>query len=934
MKQKIVKKGVQAVTLLIFSLAFLSFFCSSNAIVAKAESVELPECGCVANDTDGEVTYSTEAIDTTNLPSSVDLSADIYFPPIGNQLPYGSCTSWATVYYQYTYEVAKANGWNAKTNAQYRFSPEYVYALINSGLNAEGEEKGSGWDQNYAVLTEIGAVRFNEFTNTNKPFGWYSGSNQEQFVQALRQALQMRVSNVYTRSFVNSSNEVDLDQLKAILNQGHCITFSVYTPADSFQFETTNNNQWAAVYAKYPQVEEGKSPTAHAMTIVGYDDSITYTLPSGQQMVGAFKVADSLGANYQNRNQGFIWIMYDAFYDQTQCPGVELEDKIHIYTGNSWRYIEVSEYDLDLTVEVTVEQLKRNDITIKLYSADTPDGAKNYKETFVDQIGHERAFNGSTTATVPQEYTFVFDYEMYDFYTDGSKYYGVEITDNNNNGANTVIKKIVWRDENGDEIHQLTPNDELNASSKTYYTAGQYAEEVVLSDKRIQKGDSTTLIATVLPSDTTNKELNWESSNSSIATVDSNGVVTAHAVGEVTITATAVDKALVSGFCIISVVEGYGSGFDDAVAVQLNTKYNGELVETGDESWFKFTPTQSARYLLYTSGGSDTNCVVYNSSKNSIFSNNDISTTNSNCALSVNLIAGSTYYIKIGGTNINCSTYIFRIVNASVSSAYIDNVNPDARQVKIVANTAAFYNNLNIFFDNQSFSLNKGTGNTIQTTVNGVRFKITVSYDPQGNYAEWTILADISGVASLIGTEIDVELAFLNNSVGSGRYDGAPAIFAYKSSLIAGVNVSSSSSLQQLISTLQETGYTLSVYHNNDSTPISLSSPKRAVTGMKIVQRNSDGNITEVFHVIVLGDVQGDGFIDSSDASIVLSYDVGTGTLTGAYLLAADVDQSGSADSSDSSIILQYDLGIANIAQVLEITEVPSVLYYGTPVAF
>ena len=57
----------------------------------------------------------------------------------------------------------------------------------------------------------------------------------------------------------------------------------------------------------------------------------------------------------------------------------------------------------------------------------------------------------------------------------------------------------------------------------------------------LRAGDTETLIATVLPADATNKNVTWTSSNTSVATVSSSGVVTAKAAGTVTITATAGD---------------------------------------------------------------------------------------------------------------------------------------------------------------------------------------------------------------------------------------------------------------------------------------------------------------------------------------------------------------------------------------------------------
>lgn len=55
-------------------------------------------------------------------------------------------------------------------------------------------------------------------------------------------------------------------------------------------------------------------------------------------------------------------------------------------------------------------------------------------------------------------------------------------------------------------------------------------------------GKNQTLVATVTPENATDKSVTWSSSNTSVATVDQNGKVTALAEGEATITATTKDK--------------------------------------------------------------------------------------------------------------------------------------------------------------------------------------------------------------------------------------------------------------------------------------------------------------------------------------------------------------------------------------------------------
>ena len=86
----------------------------------------------------------------------------------------------------------------------------------------------------------------------------------------------------------------------------------------------------------------------------------------------------------------------------------------------------------------------------------------------------------------------------------------------------------------------------------------------VVLDKTIlslAKGSSEILKATVLPSDATDKSVQWSSDNPSVATVDQNGTVTAVNSGDATITASAGD---VSAVCSVSV-------FVPATSITLNS---------------------------------------------------------------------------------------------------------------------------------------------------------------------------------------------------------------------------------------------------------------------------------------------------------------------------------------------------------------------------
>lgn len=69
-------------------------------------------------------------------------------------------------------------------------------------------------------------------------------------------------------------------------------------------------------------------------------------------------------------------------------------------------------------------------------------------------------------------------------------------------------------------------------------------------------GTSTTLTATVLPANAANKTVAWSSDKSEIASVDKNGTVTAHKVGEAVITVKSEDGGKTAS-CKVRVLTRY-----------------------------------------------------------------------------------------------------------------------------------------------------------------------------------------------------------------------------------------------------------------------------------------------------------------------------------------------------------------------------------------
>ena len=107
----------------------------------------------------------------------------------------------------------------------------------------------------------------------------------------------------------------------------------------------------------------------------------------------------------------------------------------------------------------------------------------------------------------------------------------------------------------GDATIKVTTEDgEFEATcSVTVKEAANVPVTSVSLDKtslELTEGGTDTLTATITPNNATNKNVTWESSNTSVATVDANGLVTAVSAGTATITVTADGK---SATCTVTV---------------------------------------------------------------------------------------------------------------------------------------------------------------------------------------------------------------------------------------------------------------------------------------------------------------------------------------------------------------------------------------------
>jgi len=112
---------------------------------------------------------------------------------------------------------------------------------------------------------------------------------------------------------------------------------------------------------------------------------------------------------------------------------------------------------------------------------------------------------------------------------------------------------------------------------------------------------STPLTATIQPSNATNKNVNWTSSNNSVASV-SNGTVTGVSAGTATITVTTVDGGK-TATCTVNVTGGgnVGSGTEtNPIALYNNQWTDGEITVANNRTqWFSFSVTAGSTYHVW-----------------------------------------------------------------------------------------------------------------------------------------------------------------------------------------------------------------------------------------------------------------------------------------------------------------------------------------------
>jgi hypothetical protein len=403
-----------------------------------------------------------------DLPVTVDNSQLRFFPPIRNQGSLGSCASFASTYYQFSYMTAFQKDLDIRdpSDNTNKYSPKWTYNMVNDGKN-----EGSGFYNNFAVLEKHGAATWAAFPYDSNYTAWCLDT------AAWRDALKVRTR--VTQYVYNASSDLGLEQIKSLLTDGYILVFGTYINSWNRTTllddpSTSDDDPAVGRYAFYwMDGVEG----AHAMTIVGYNDAIWVDI-NGNGLIdtgekGAFRIANSWGTGWYEA--GFTWLAYDALRDVTAVPGGPAAGRIGAFQGDMVFVLRARDnYDPRVVGEFTVSHAKRDQMRASLGRSSTSQTSPSttWVPAMLKNQGGALAFDGSTTAVSG---TFVLDFTDLLAAGAGLQRYYLGINDNASGDPATLSAfKIVdyTTDPDTETVSSMPP---LTADSQQVYAYVDYS---------------------------------------------------------------------------------------------------------------------------------------------------------------------------------------------------------------------------------------------------------------------------------------------------------------------------------------------------------------------------------------------------------------------------------------------------------------------------
>jgi len=295
------------------------------------------------------------------LPPIVDNSASPHLRPVFTQVG-ASCGQSASVGYNFTYEMDQARNLPADTSIN-QYPTHFVYNFGNTGY----EYFGVSCFHSFEILKKCGTMNVKDYGGlTDNGNRWISGYNY------YYNGMFNRIEDVYT---IKTNTEKGIRTLKSWVydhmgesSEGGLANFNTGYSLTHLPAGTPEQGRPVATSFTYP--------ATHAMTIVGYNDSIRFDYNNDglytntmdinadgivdvkDWEIGGFRVVNSYGADWPSEaDSGFFYMMYHTLAEDYGSGGI---------WNNAVHVIKVKpDYSPLLTMKVRLTHLQRNALRVR-----------------------------------------------------------------------------------------------------------------------------------------------------------------------------------------------------------------------------------------------------------------------------------------------------------------------------------------------------------------------------------------------------------------------------------------------------------------------------------------------------------------------------------------------------------------------------------------
>lgn len=521
-----------------------------------------------------------EPIKTSDLPLQRSVLGSSYVSPyitsVKSQSPYGTCWAFSC--------MAASEASMIKEGLALKDSVDLsewhlAFFLSHSVADPLGGTIGDSLCVNNTSYLEIGG---NQEFATFRMANWYGLVDEETVPYSTVVAsstAQLSDEYAYSKDVAHLENAYwismeNADIVKQMIKSYGACAASYYT--EDQYYSTGHEGSWnqdkeVAVYC--PETID----TNHGITIVGWDDNYSKdnfgdTKPTSD---GAWYCKNSWGSSWSKN--GYFWISYEDvplnsgdvfFYDY---GSVDNYNNNYQYDGGAWAgYTYTCDYAANVFTADKDEYLKavgfytrQSDYDCKVEIYKNPSEGNPISGTCVASKEADQLYAGFHTVSLNEaielEEGDMFSVVVYQSDSDGNAVpiiIDADYSDDyfTNTSSAQVGQSYVAR--NG-----YTPTDisaeGANCRIKAYTDTKIHVTDIELdcTQLTLNVDESNSLVESLTPENASDKRVNWSSDDSSIATVDAEGIVTAVAAGKTKITCTTVDGTELSAQCEVTVLQ-------------------------------------------------------------------------------------------------------------------------------------------------------------------------------------------------------------------------------------------------------------------------------------------------------------------------------------------------------------------------------------------